>query len=306
MKISNAIKTVTEQLNKPDTNKYLTHEYINHVSLPSSELLNEMITLFKSVIFPGYFGTSDINNNTLKYHTGATLDRAASILRDQIKRGYCFVCSTNTSSPVCVDCERRAEEQTLLFISKLPQIKKMLATDVHAAYLGDPAAKNRGEAIFCYPSITALTNHRIAHELYLMDVPLIPRIISELAHSSTGIDIHPGARIGEYFFMDHGTGIVIGETCIIGNHVRLYQGVTLGAKSFASDEDGNPVKGIDRHPIIADNVIIYAGATVLGRINIGKSAIIGGNVWITNDVQAGAKILQGKTRITGFENGAGI
>jgi len=199
-----------------------------------------------------------------------------------------------------------SEKITADFISKLPKVRQILATDVEAAYIGDPAAKSHGETIFCYPSIYALTNHRIAHELYKLEVPLIPRIISEMAHSRTGIDIHPGAQIGEYFFMDHGTGIVIGETSIIGNNVRIYQGVTLGAKSFPLDEHGNPIKGIPRHPIVEDNVIIYSGATILGRITIGKGSVIGGNLWITRNVPPGSKLVQQEFRQDYYDHGLGI
>jgi len=183
-------------------------------------------------------------------------------------------------------------DTALTFMDKLPKIRELLASDAVAAFEGDPAAKQIGETIFCYPSITALLHHRISHELYKLNVPLIPRIISERAHSLTGIDIHPGASIGERFFIDHGTGTVIGETTIIGNNVRIYQGVTLGAKSFPMDEKGLPIKDIPRHPIVEDNVVIYAGATILGRITIGKNAEIGGNVWVTHDVEAGSKIVQ--------------
>ncbi len=185
-------------------------------------------------------------------------------------------------------------------------IKEMLNKDVEAAYLGDPASKNIGEIIYCYPGIKALINYRIAHELLLLGVPLIPRIITEMAHSDTGIDIHPGAKIGEYFGIDHGTGIVIGETCIIGNNVKIYQGVTLGAKSFPLDENGNPIKGIARHPIVEDGVIIYSGATVLGRVTIGENSMIGGNVWLTHNVSAGSKIMQRRAKEQSFEMGAGI
>lgn len=178
--------------------------------------------------------------------------------------------------------------------------------DAQAAFCGDPAAKGVGETIFCYPSITALAHHRIAHELYRLEVPLIPRIISEMAHSDTGIDIHPGARIGEYFFIDHGTGTVIGETSVIGNNVRIYQGVTLGARSFPLDDEGNPVKGIPRHPIVEDDVIIYSGATILGRVTIGKGAEIGGNVWLTRDVPPGARVVQGRPEETLYSEGLGI
>ena len=182
----------------------------------------------------------------------------------------------------------------------------MAASDAQAAYDGDPAAKSVGEAIFCYPSVRALTNHRIAHELYKLEVPLIPRIISESAHSDTGVDIHPGATIGKKFFIDHGTGTVIGETCIIGDNVRIYQGVTLGAKSFPMDEDGFPIKGVARHPIVEDDAVIYAGATILGRVTIGRGAEIGGNVWLTRSVSPGSRILQRRAEEKGFYDGAGI
>jgi serine O-acetyltransferase len=180
------------------------------------------------------------------------------------------------------------------FIIQLPEIREKLHTDVIAAYNGDPAAKSLGEVIFCYPSIRAISNYRIAHALLKLNVPLIPRIITEMAHSETGIDIHPGATIGEYFTIDHGTGVVIGETAIIGNNVKMYQGVTLGAKSFPSDENGNPIKGIDRHPVIGNNVIIYSNTTILGRITVGDGAVIGGNMWVDTDVPAGAKLAQNK------------
>ncbi|MQY77396.1 MAG: pyridoxal-phosphate dependent enzyme [Spirochaeta sp.] len=176
---------------------------------------------------------------------------------------------------------------------KLPQIQKLLAGDVQAAYKGDPAAASTAETIFCYPGILAITYYRLAHELYQLRVPLIPRIITEHAHSLTGIDIHPGARIGENFFIDHGTGVVVGETCIISKKVTLYQGVTLGAKSFPLTEEGKPLKGLDRHPVVEDRVIIYSGATILGRVVIGEGSIIGGNVWITEDVAPGSRTTLG-------------
>jgi serine O-acetyltransferase len=177
-------------------------------------------------------------------------------------------------------------------MKRLPDVRNLLDSDVLAAYEGDPAAKSKAETIFCYPSISIMTNHRIAHELYKLGVPVIPRIISEMGHSRTGIDIHPGAAIGEEFFIDHGTGVVIGETAIIGNHCRLYQGVTLGALSFPKGADGNPIKGLPRHPILEDNVVVYAGATILGRVTIGAGSTIGGNVWITEDISPGSKVMQ--------------
>ena len=177
---------------------------------------------------------------------------------------------------------------------------------MEAAYEGDPALKSRDEAIFAYPGIFAVTNQRIAHELHVLGVPLIPRIITEHAHALTGIDIHPGAEIGEKFFIDHGTGVVVGETSRIGNNVRLYQGVTLGAKSFPLDEKGNPIKGIDRHPVVEDDVVVYAGATILGRITIGKGSSIGGNVWLTSSVAPGSRITQAEVREQRYSHGGGI
>jgi len=190
----------------------------------------------------------------------------------------------------CKECRNRSLVYADTLIEQLPKIQEMLAKDVLAIYYGDPASKSTKEVIQCYPGIIAITNYRIAHELYKLNIPVIPRIITEFAHSETGIDIHPGAQIGEYFAIDHGTGIVIGETCIIGNHVKIYQGVTLGAKSFPLDENGNPIKGIPRHPIVEDHVIIYAEATILGRVIIGHHSIIGANQWITNDIPPYTKL----------------
>ncbi len=260
--------------------------------MPSLEALGELVERLRAVLFPGYFGDSEIRPDTMRYHIGGSLDIAYRILVEQISRGHCFFCNTDERN--CNDCDAQARRTAGEFMSKLPQIRKLLATDVQAAYVGDPASKSPGETIFCYPSITALTHHRIAHELYKLNVDLIPRIIGEMAHSKTGIDIHPGAQIGEHFFIDHGTGTVIGETCIIGRNVRLYQGVTLGAKSFPQDDSGNLIKGIARHPIVEDDVIVYSGATILGRVTIGKGTVIGGNVWITRSVAAGERLLQDK------------
>jgi serine O-acetyltransferase len=193
----------------------------------------------------------------------------------------------------CTDSKRNtATKLAAGFIGRLPELRRVLATDVGAAYNGDPAAESYGEVICCYPAIRAISNYRIAHELLVLGAPLIPRVITEMAHSETGIDIHPNAQIGSHFTIDHGTGVVIGATTVIGNNVKLYQGVTLGAKSFPLDEDGRPIKGILRHPIIEDDVIIYSNATILGRIVIGKGATIGGNIWVTEDVPAGGRIAQ--------------
>jgi len=182
----------------------------------------------------------------------------------------------------------------------------LLGSDARAAYDGDPAATSVDETMFSYVGMTAISYHRIAHELHTLGVPLIPRVISELAHETTGIDIHPGATIGARFFIDHGTGVVIGETCVIGEHVRLYQGVTLGAKTFPTDDRGNLLKGAPRHPIVEDDVVIYAGATVLGRITIGRGSTVGGNVWLTHSVGPGSHVTQAQLRHELFDDGAGI
>jgi len=273
-------------------------------SMPSTETLEKIVSLLNEILFPGYFGNSTITKANLNYYIGSNIDKLKHLLYEQIKRGYYFDCLN--SERACDEISQLAENKTIKFIESLPKIKHLLKTDVEAAFLGDPAAKNWGEVIYCYPGIRALTNYRIAHELLLLEIPLIPRIISEMAHSQTGIDIHPGAEISEFFAIDHGTGIVIGETCIIGKNVKIYQGVTLGAKSFPLDENGNPIKGIPRHPIVEDNVVIYSGATILGRVTIGKNSMIGGNVWITHNVAENSKILQRRAKENVFIDGSGI
>jgi serine O-acetyltransferase len=264
------------------------------VPLPSRTAVIEITEALRAVIFPGYFGTSELNQDNICYYVGATLDELRRNLQEQIKRGLCFVCTDGDID--CAQCVEQAEELSRTFMERLPHVQKLLATDVLAAYEGDPAATSPDECIFCYPGILAITNFRLAHELSSLGVPLIPRIITEHAHSITGIDIHPGATIGESFFIDHGTAVVIGETTEIGRKVRIYQGVTLGAKSFPLDKEGKPIKGIKRHPIVEDEVIIYSGATILGRIVIGKGSVIGGNVWVTQDVPPGSIITQSGIR----------
>lgn len=271
---------------------------------PSRDTIIRIVEDLRSVLFPRYYRQSDLNIDTISYQVGSTLARIQKDIQEQIKAGLCFVCDTDSFD--CPHCAKKASLITREFISKLSVIQKLLATDVQAAYEGDPAALSPDETILCYPGVFAITNYRIAHELYVLGVPLIPRIITEYAHSITGIDIHPGATIGERFFIDHGTGVVIGETCIIGNRVRIYQGVTLGAKSFTLDSEGKPIKGIKRHPIIEDDVIIYSGATILGRVTIGRGSIIGGNVWLTNNVTPNSYITQAEFREQTFEKGAGI
>lgn len=218
---------------------------------------------------------------------GHCLGELATRLEKQIKNALCFMCKEPAD---CQACDEKAALLTRQFLSSLPHVQKLILSDVTAAYEGDPAAINPIEPLLCYPGIAAITFQRLAHQLHALSVRLLPRIITEYAHSLTGIDIHPGAHIGPSFFIDHGTGVVIGETCVIGAHVKLYQGVTLGAKSFPLDEKGNPVKGIKRHPNIEDNVIIYAETTVLGNITIGHNSTVGANKWITQDVPPFSKI----------------
>ena len=299
------IAQVVTKLCEPESYDVLARRVNRDVPLPSVETLSAIVDELRTVLFPGFFGPPDQRPETMAFAAGATLDTAAKKLVEEIKRGLCFACE-HVDRERCDECISRAREIVHSFVWRLPEIRDRLHLDAFAAYEGDPAASRPGEAIYCYPSIRAMTNHRLSHELYKLGVPLIPRILSEIAHSETGIDIHPGAEIGDRFFMDHGTGIVIGQTTVIGNNVTLYQGVTLGAKSFPLDAEGNPIKGIPRHPIVEDDVIIYAGATILGRVTIGKGAVIGGNVWVTRNVPAASRIIQGKPLEMQLEDGAGI
>lgn len=270
--------------------------------LPDVEEVKEIVSLVKSIIFTDYFYKRQPEEQIRSFYIGGNLEELYTLLRRQIARGLQF--------GSCVDCSERdflssAEELSLRFIDELPEVKRLLYTDVEAMFRNDPAATNYGEVIYCYPVVNTMTHYRIAHVLHQMQVPVIPRIITEQAHSKTGIDIHPGATIGEYFAIDHGTGVVIGETCIIGNHVTLYQGVTLGAKSFKYDAQGNMLN-IPRHPIIEDNVTIYSNASILGRITIGHDSVIGGNIWVTNDIPPHSHIQQLKAVDLRFQGGLGI
>ncbi|MDD6210672.1 MAG: serine acetyltransferase [Bacteroidales bacterium] len=286
MDILKLIKGSVESLNKEAS---VNFPYIQHYDkpLPSPIKIAEIIKLLRSIVFPGYFGDTHVRCDTLDYYTGVCLERLFDLLADEIHNGLCF----DGHVDGCDMDKSLSNTLAAKFIEAIPEIKYLLSTDVKAIFDGDPAAKSYGEVIICYPSIRALLNHRIAHTLFKLGVPIIPRVISEMAHSETGIDIHPGARIGEYFAIDHGTGVVIGKTSIIGNHVKIYQGVTLGAKSFATDEEGALID-IPRHPILEDNVIIYSNTSVLGRITIGANSIIGGNVWLTQSVPPNSRILQ--------------
>ncbi len=259
--------------------------------LPSGPRLREVIDLCRALLFPGFYGEATTADTSLSYHIGVDAERLFSVLSEQIEAGLCFRRAV-TDDLYGTGLRARAAEMAARLIGRLPEVRRLLISDVQAAYNGDPAAESHDEIISCYPVIKALTVYRVAHELVLLDVPLIPRILSEMAHSETGIDIHPAATIGARFTIDHGTGVVIGATCIIGEGVKLYQGVTLGARSFPLDENGNPIKHFPRHPILGNDVIVYSNSTILGRITIGDGAVIGGNVWLTHDVPPGAIIRQ--------------
>ncbi|MDR0826270.1 MAG: serine acetyltransferase [Desulfovibrio sp.] len=282
------LENVSEALCSPAPYQTMIHESPGDSPMPSLEILGEIMSRLRAALFPGFFGNARTSAKSLRYHMTANLDSIVTLLAEQIRRGICFTCAETQQH--CPHCGRDAEEKAAAFMLDLPNIRDLLAGDVSAAYAGDPAAKTPGETIFCYPSMTAMTNHRIAHALHKLDVPLIPRIISEMAHSTTGIDIHPAAQIGECFFVDHGTGVVIGETSIIGKGCRLYQGVTLGALSFSKDASGVLIKGQPRHPVLEDDVTVYAGATILGRITLGRGSVIGGNVWLTKSIPPGSFI----------------
>lgn len=292
---ADSIKKIVKALCLPESYEKVFYRDRHDVPMPSIRVLGEIMELLRSILFPGYFGNSDLDPGNMEYYIGAAIDNVAALLSEQIMSGFCVTCFRK-EAPYCEECHDKARECIEQFLISLPDIRHQLSTDVEAAFCGDPAAKSKNETIYCYPSIRALTIYRSAHRLYELDVPLIPRILTEMAHSETGIDIHPGAQIGDYFFIDHGTGTVIGETGIIGKNVRLYQGVTLGAVSFPADEEGNPIKGIPRHPIVEDNVIIYSGSTILGRVTIGKGSEIGGNVWITTDVPPNTRVFQRQPR----------
>ena len=272
--------------------------------LPSVEHVRMIVTLVKKIIFPDYFNKRQCHETIRSYNIGVHMEELLQTLTKQIAHGLQFGEKKNAFIPRQLAYDE-AHDLALEFIDALPEIKRLLYTDVQAMFDNDPAALNYGEIVFSYPVTNAMTYYRLAHKLHQLKVPVIPRIMTEMAHSETGIDIHPGAQIGEYFAIDHGTGVVIGETCIIGSHVTLYQGVTLGSKSFKKDADGNMLN-IPRHPIIEDNVTIYSNASILGRITIGHDSVIGGNIWVTHNVSPNSRVLQSKAVETHFEGGLGI
>jgi len=271
--------------------------------LPSRKALASIVESLSTALFPNRLGSRELAADGVDYFVGHTLDVT---LDDLVEEVLCELHFVSGQADVLAEQREQAVAIVREFAARLPSIRVLLESDIQAAFEGDPAARSADEVLACYPGITAVTHHRLAHTLYSLGAPLVARIIAEIAHSTTGIDIHPGAQIAGSFFIDHGTGVVIGETAIIGQRVRLYQAVTLGAKRFAVDDNGVLVKGNARHPIVEDDVVIYAGATILGRVTIGQGSVIGGNVWVTRSVPPGSNITQAKTRSDEHDGGSGI
>lgn len=264
--------------------------------LPSREAMGQIVQGLSTALFPTHYGRPDLSDESIDYYVGNTLNSTLVLLAEQVRRGLLFASDEYADNEAGLT--DRANHATRAFAAQLPDIRALLVSDLQSAFQGDPAATSASEILLCYPGITAIIHYRLAHALYKLGSPLLARLISDIAHSRTGIDIHPGAEIGPAFFIDHGTGVVIGETTVIGQGVRLYQAVTLGAKRFPTDEEGHLLKGHARHPIVEDEVVIYAGATVLGRITIGKGSTIGGNVWLTHSVPPGSNVSQALNRST--------
>ncbi len=270
--------------------------HVDAALIPSKEEVTGLVDLMMKIVFPGFFGRQELDWGSLPYRIGQNVTDLFDRLSLQVSRSIRHECRRTAS--MCSHCLDTGQQQALEFLRRLPAVRSLVSSDVVAAYRGDPAAKSFDEVVFCYPGLFAVTVHRLAHVLHQLGVPVLPRMMTEHAHSLTGIDIHPGARIGREFFIDHGTGVVIGETCEIGERVTLYQGVTLGALSFARDESGGLVRGTKRHPTIEDDVIIYSGATILGGSTvIGKGCVVGGNVWLTESVPAGTKVTHEAPRL---------
>jgi serine O-acetyltransferase len=269
--------------------------------LPSRASIRAIVESLVATLYPRHFAPAEVLPDGVDGFLHSTLKSALASLREQVRRELQLANGIDAATQA-----QTAAEITRAFADTLPKTRALLDTDIRAAFDGDPAARSLDEVIFCYPGVAAVIRHRLAHQLYLLSAPMLARIIAEIAHAETGIDIHPGAEIGSSFFIDHGTGVVIGETVVIGRHVRLYQAVTLGAKRFALDKSGALIKGGARHPIVEDDVVIYAGATILGRITIGRRSTIGGNVWLTRSVPPGSHITQAQARNDIFVDGGGI
>jgi serine O-acetyltransferase len=288
------LKTVIGELRESREVTHKIRHQGNIRELPSRDALICVLDGLSAVLFPTHYGKTKLSDESIDYFVGNTLNTTIAILVEQVRRSLLF-----TSDHVEQKDEsllQKAHQITRDFIAALPAIRAVLVSDLQAAFHGDPAATSISEVLLCYRGTTAVIYHRLAHQLYRLGSPFLARMIADIAHSLTGIDIHPAAQIGDSFFIDHGTGVVIGETCVIGRGVRLYQAVTLGAKRFPTDENGVLIKGNARHPIVEDDVVIYAGATILGRITIGKGSTIGGNVWLTQSVPANSNVSQAQTR----------
>lgn len=272
--------------------------HLGHCPLPSYDEIIAATNDLKEILYPGYRRREGLHHGNVAYYVGDLMDRLHDRLTQQVGRALRHEAGAIDDCDSDRDYEALGQAKTMLFLERLPVLRRQLATDVQAAFDGDPACKSLDEVIFCYPGLEAITVYRLAHLLYELDIPFIPRMMTEWAHSKTGIDIHPGARIGNYFFIDHGTGVVIGETCEIGQHVKLYQGVTLGALSFSTDEDGQLVRGQKRHPTLEDRVVIYANATVLGgNTTVGHDSVIGSSVWLTHSVSPYTTVVLEKPRL---------
>src|SRR5438105_2928430 len=294
IRLKEGLPEITEALMATYTEcKHINH--LGHRPLPNREAVVDILADLMDILYPGYVRRQNLHIGNVEYHAGDLIDGLHDKLTHQIGRALRH---EYDGEPGALDLEALAQQKAIDLLRKLPEIRYVLEEDVEAAYLGDPAAKGHHEIIFCYPGFEAVTVYRLAHELLLLGVPLIPRMMTEHAHFKTGIDIHPGARIGHSFFIDHGTGVVIGETCDIGNHVKLYQGVTLGALSFATDGDGNLVRGHKRHPTIEDGVVIYASATILGgKTVVGHNSVIGSSVWLTESVKPHTTVVMEKPKL---------
>lgn len=277
--------------------------HLGHCPLPNYDVVISIIEDVKEILYPGYQRREGLHMGNITYHVGDLIDGLHDKLTNQIARALRHDERVNGKPDTCnpleeTDYEAKGQAMAIEFLNRIPDLRDILATDVQAAYDGDPACTNLDEVIFCYPGLEAITVYRVANTLYKLGVPFIPRMMTEWAHKQTGIDIHPGATIGSYFFIDHGTGVVIGQTCEIGKHVKLYQGVTLGALSFDTDNEGNIVRGMKRHPTIEDHVVIYANATVLGgRTVVGNHSVIGSSVWLTKSVDPSTTVLLEKPRL---------
>jgi serine O-acetyltransferase len=275
--------------------------HLGHCALPNYDQVVECLEDLKEVLYPGYRRREGLHIGNVTYHVGDLIDGLHDKLTRQIARALRHEDRVVKKVAECVDdtdYDAKGQAMAIAFLEQIPALREILATDAQAAFDGDPACKSIDEVVFCYPGLEAITVHRIAHEMRRLGVPFIPRMMSEWAHKETGIDIHPGATIGHHFFIDHGTGVVIGETCDIGNHVKIYQGVTLGALSFATDSDGNLVRGHKRHPTIEDRVVIYASATILGgKTIVGHNSVIGSSVWLTHSVEPHTTVTMEKPKL---------